>query len=339
MKKLLKHKLAFLTEHHALSKAVIDFQTCVDHPMLLVSQVQRSGGTLLSQLFDGHPELHAHPHELKIGRPDKTDWPQLNLADQRKLFDMVWEENTEFFLKNGYRKDIKGRKEKELFRALFLPSLMRSIFNKSLAAKSSGQLTQRQVLNAYFTAYFNGWVDNRNLWGEKKYVAAFVPSLSSKTASVSRFWTDYPDGKLIFLTRDPCSWYASATKYDAKKFSGLDQGFNEWMTSSESILEWRQKMPDQTMLYRFEDLVSRTEAVMRSICRHTGLTFCPALLEPTFNGRPIRASSSFTVENISHGVIAEAANRRQTLEPVIIEQIEQKSSALAGRLNAVLTEL
>ena len=53
------------------------YKSCVEHtrpvtsPLVLISQVQRSGGTLLSQLFDGHPELHAHPHELKIGYPTK----------------------------------------------------------------------------------------------------------------------------------------------------------------------------------------------------------------------------------------------------------------------------
>ena len=29
----------------------------VNVPLVLISQVQRSGGTLLSQLFDGHPEV------------------------------------------------------------------------------------------------------------------------------------------------------------------------------------------------------------------------------------------------------------------------------------------
>ena len=50
---------------------------------MLISQVQRSGGTLLSQLFDGHPEVHAHPHELYIGKPKKWDWPPLDLARAR----------------------------------------------------------------------------------------------------------------------------------------------------------------------------------------------------------------------------------------------------------------
>ena len=62
------------------------YQGCVEHirpvtcPLVLISQVQRSGGTLLSQLLDGHPELHAHPHELKIGYPTKYTWPRIDLG-------------------------------------------------------------------------------------------------------------------------------------------------------------------------------------------------------------------------------------------------------------------
>ena len=35
-------------------------------PFALISQIQRSGGSMLNQLFDGHPNVHAHPHELKF---------------------------------------------------------------------------------------------------------------------------------------------------------------------------------------------------------------------------------------------------------------------------------
>ena len=40
----------------------------VTEPLVLISQVQRSGGTLLSQLFDMHPQCHAHPDELAVRR-------------------------------------------------------------------------------------------------------------------------------------------------------------------------------------------------------------------------------------------------------------------------------
>ena len=36
----------------------------VHQPLILISEVQRSGGTLLSQLFDGHPQCFSHPEEI-----------------------------------------------------------------------------------------------------------------------------------------------------------------------------------------------------------------------------------------------------------------------------------
>ncbi|MCP4297315.1 MAG: hypothetical protein GY786_17065 [Proteobacteria bacterium] len=51
---------------------------------VLISQIQPSGGTPLSQLADGHPELDAHPDELKIGYPNKYTWPKLNIIDDPK---------------------------------------------------------------------------------------------------------------------------------------------------------------------------------------------------------------------------------------------------------------
>ena len=65
--------------------------TPVTVPLVLISQIQRSGGTLLSQLFDGHPEIHAHPSELMIGYPTKNNWPKLDLNDKpEQWFDILW---------------------------------------------------------------------------------------------------------------------------------------------------------------------------------------------------------------------------------------------------------
>jgi hypothetical protein len=37
----------------------------VDEPLVLISQIQRSGGTLLNQFFDGHPQVVA-PHNSVV---------------------------------------------------------------------------------------------------------------------------------------------------------------------------------------------------------------------------------------------------------------------------------
>src|SRR5919198_369926 len=72
-------RLDELEEYEALCRARLRHLVEVREPLVLVSQIQRSGGTLLSQLFDGHPQCHAHPGELHIGWPRKRYWPPLDL--------------------------------------------------------------------------------------------------------------------------------------------------------------------------------------------------------------------------------------------------------------------
>jgi hypothetical protein len=77
-------------------------------PLALISQIQRSGGTLLSQLFDGHSELHAHPHELKIGYPTKYTWPKLDLKDApNRWLETLFEYSVLSHFKKGYKKEKK----------------------------------------------------------------------------------------------------------------------------------------------------------------------------------------------------------------------------------------
>ena len=53
-----------------MNKIKINF---IDQPLILISQIQRSGGTLITQLFDSHKEIYAHPSELVLTNP-KWKW-------------------------------------------------------------------------------------------------------------------------------------------------------------------------------------------------------------------------------------------------------------------------
>ncbi len=44
-----------------LVQSVRRAQVPVNQPVALISQAPRSGGTLLRNLFDGHPQCHVHP--------------------------------------------------------------------------------------------------------------------------------------------------------------------------------------------------------------------------------------------------------------------------------------
>jgi len=82
-------------EYAALVHQRLEHVVPVTEPLVLCSQVQRSGGTLLSQLFDGHPECHAHPHEIKIGWPREANWPPLDLDRPEEWFERLFEKKAD----------------------------------------------------------------------------------------------------------------------------------------------------------------------------------------------------------------------------------------------------
>ena len=164
----------------------------VTSPLALISQVQRSGGTLLSQLFDGHPELHAHPHEMKIGYPTKDTWPQLDLNENpARWLEILFEYNVLNHLRKGYKKE---KKQDEAFLLLLLPSVQREIFMDNLGSVKSPTL--RDIFNAYMTSYFGAWLNNQNSFGHKKFITAFTPRLAMSKKNMESFFEIYPDGRL-----------------------------------------------------------------------------------------------------------------------------------------------
>ena len=185
----------------------------VSVPLALISQIQRSGGSMLSQLFDGHPQLHAHPHELKFGYPKKYIWPPIDLRDRPdRWFEILFEEIVVRHFRYGYKK-MEKYKDTSLF--IFLPSLQKGLFLKYL--ESIDNINHRDVFDAYMTSYFNAWVNNQNRHGSKKFITAFTPRLAFMETNMKSFFKVYPDGRLISVVRDPKNWFPSANRHQLEK--------------------------------------------------------------------------------------------------------------------------
>lgn len=307
-----RHQLSF----SYIRKYCVDHIETIDAPLLLISQIPRSGGSLLSQLFDGHPAALVHPHELKIGYPKNTDWPRFSENENpSELFAHLFEHNNIQFIQHGYYKG-KGKSKKHRF--YFIPSLQREIFLK--ICSSFMELTDRHILNAYFTSYFNTWLNYRGpLRG--KYVIAFAPWLANDPENVHGFFSTYPDGKMISILREPCSWYASTRKKSPQ--SSIDTLANKWNEAICAMLRNKKNNPSSIILLRFEDLVSDPKKTMLYICNHIGLDYLDILSTPTFNSEPISANSSFTVKE-DEGILKDVVSRKQYLDTNEIRFIEKE---------------
>jgi hypothetical protein len=268
----------------------------VTQPMMLCSQVQRSGGTLLARLFDGHPACFSHPYELKWGRPRKWEWPQLDLSPSipvDRLFAQLRESWPRKFAVSGYQKYSRWtyRQQPELVRRypfVFDAALQRTVFAHLLSQQPPR--SQRDALNAYLTSLFNAWLDYQNLYRvPKQWVTAFVPRLIMEPGSIERFFADYPDGLLVSLVRDPHAWLSSI---DPQGVRDTQLALHVWMKSTEASVRAHARHSDKVIVLIFDDLVERTEAVMRTLCRRMGIAFQEVLLEPTYNSMPVLSDSS-----------------------------------------------
>ena len=305
----------------------------ITSPLALISQIQRSGGSLLSQLFDGHPEVHAHPHELKIGNPKKYIWPEIDLKDDPEhWFEILFEDIVVRHMRYGYK---KMEKYTDTLLFIFLPALQREIFLKYLDSVKAN--TIRDVFDAYMTSYFGAWVNNQNLLGQKKFVTAFTPRLATLKENTKSYFDIYPDGRLISVIRDPKNWFPSAVRHNLEKYGDVSQALNQWNESARGMLWNKERYGDRVCIINFEDLIKRTEAVMRYLAEFLNIQFDEILVTPTFNKTPIKPNTSFKLED--PGVMVSVLKRYNTLRQEELKVIDEMTGALYAKVLDVVTSI
>jgi hypothetical protein len=258
----------------------------VTSPLVLISQIRGSGGSFLNQLFDGHPELHVHPHELMIGYPEKGIWPEIDLSDRpENWFGILSGDISSKYNQEGY---VKGKENKETFPFVFIPALQKKIFLDYMDSVQS--ITARDVFDGYLTSYFGAWLNNQNYNDQKTFVTAYSSRLASMKENMEFFFETYPDGRLISLVRDPKTWLLFARIRWPERYEDVEAALNQWNEWAQAMLWNKDKYGDSVCFIKFEDLVSKTEAVMRYLADFLGIEFDDILLVPTFNKLPIKVN-------------------------------------------------
>jgi hypothetical protein len=233
---------------------------------------------------------------------------------------MLFEHDVITHFKSGYEKD---QRECRTFAFIFPPALQRKLFLGCLTGRVN--TTARDILDAYMTSYFVAWLNNINIRGEKKYITAFTPRLSVHQESIRSFFKTYPDGRLISLVRDPRNWYPSARGHETakKKYHDICKAIDQWNEGADAMIRNKLEFAERVCLLQFEDLVSKTETVMRYLARFLEIDFDPILLTPTFNKIPILANTSFRHEKGQ--IQAGTLSRHRLLTAEEVELIEKRS--------------
>jgi sulfotransferase family protein len=311
-----------LDEYKTLLSTLSYRTAAVEAPLVLITQAPRSGGTLLMRLFDGHPQCLAIPHELATMLPSALPLPREAAAAWKRLehpMHATW-------FTGGLRAG-KGQLSEDTTRYRFLlpPLLQRRLFEQRLS--EARPESDRAVLDCYLTSYFNAWLDY-HLPPEPRLVTGFEPSAIAQPQRLRCFRELYPDGWIVSVVRDPKSWIVSAARRNAR-YRDRVVAIATWRDAVESALALREERPDAVAIVPFESLVGDTEPAMRALAGFLGLEFAPELLEPTFNGQPTRANSSFPVAEA--GVIGAPLGRREQLPAEEAAELDRELGELHAR--------
>jgi hypothetical protein len=225
-------------------------------PVALISQIQRSGGSLLSQLFDGHSEIYAHPDELMIGHPKKYIWPHF----------------------------------------MFLPYLQKIIFLQYLGSIESITQRDifNAYMTSYFGAWLNhqnNYGPKKFVTGFTPRLAMVQESIELffSVYPDGRLISIIRDPKNWFPS-------AHRHRDKKKKYENIESASRQWAENAKAMVKNKEKYGHRVCIIRFENLISDIESVMRHLANFLNIEFDDILLTPTFNKSPITANTSFNAE-------------------------------------------
>ena len=238
----------------------------VDQPLFLISQAQRSGGTLLLRLFDGHPECHVVPFQLR-GVDDAREASPSTLGEAWR---MLWDPEAGASLRAGPPPEEERRPRRRghvLVRARAGAPARRSSTpaparTPTRPCATSSTATSPRTSTAGATT--------RTWRAEKRWLVGFEPGVARSLAR--RTW------RCATSTRTASSSRSSATRGRGTRprSAGSRAGPNARQRSRTGARSARArsnggakrgKQQREVRVIRFESLLSETEETMRRIAR------------------------------------------------------------------------
>lgn len=253
-----------------------------DFTLVMISAMYENGGNTTQRFLDGHPELFSYPFESQPGTkyvrdyltslfPVKYRWPVFPLSQSpAQDYETIIDEECKVRLKTpqsskfrDYPIQMNDQERKEHF----------------LAALGDKPCTRAHLMEAFFRASATAWKDYRDSGREWVYVG-YSPII---VVDADKIVTDYANGHVLHIVRNPWSAYAD-TKKRAVPLS-LAHYLTGWCLNQQSALTFRALYPDRVHVLRFEDIVVDPVTVLSSFLAKIGVGSSESLSRPTWNSQ------------------------------------------------------
>jgi len=291
---------------------------------IYIGAINRSGGSLLTRLFDGHPEVASYP--LEISFPINTNYypwvaklsgdtafiPTYNKDLNDKVFDILNIESIkpkEQHVWGKERSDPVGVRKNYIEKVFYGAVKTDFDFEKYVNEIKEESINANNINDLYdlkAKAYFNAW-DNGKHAGTLDYVITH-DSNGLFLSNTDKFFDDFSDSFFIHPIRNITGYIASEKTRITRRFYGskrfavsmpnifvkkfrsydIEALIRCWMVSVTRAVIMQEKygVNGRFLVYRYENLISDTSVTMKSICKRIGLKFNHDLLDPTIMGKP-----------------------------------------------------
>jgi hypothetical protein len=284
-------------------------------PIFFIMGRPRSGTTLLSTLFDAHPNVKIPP-EFPIMLPLYQRFRKVKNWDEaaiRQFVGFIFQHNV------------------FIHRTLENLKIDREEFTAGLL-KMQGKGTIRDFLKAVNASGYSLFPKEEILMiGDKNPVYSIY---------TKRFMKIFPDARFVCIIRDYRDNFVSMRKLADLKLEApsLVLQVYRWKYVARLFLACREKHPDRFHLIRYEDLVEKPETVMQDICAFLGLPYEPSVFD--FHRKKEETMKTYNNPLIErfHGSLMNPVNKsrmdqwKTSLTPAKVAMADQVAGRYADRL-------
>lgn len=279
-------------------------------PMFFIMGRPRSGTTLLSTLFDAHPNVKIPP-EFPILLPLYQRFRKIKYWDRSAILSFV-----EFIFQHNVF----------IHRTLENLKIDREAFTRDLLTLEGKGNIRDFLIRVNYNGYSLFPKEEILLVGDKNPVYSIY---------TSRFLKIFPEAKFICILRDYRDNFVSMRKLADLKLEApiLPLQVYRWKYVVRHFLKCREKYPDRVKIIRYEDLVTKQQEMIPELCRYLGIPFEPSVFDfhrkqeetiKTYNNPLIERFHGSLMKPINTGRM-ELFKKEMTAEEIAL------ADAIAGR--------
>ena len=297
---------------------------------IFIGGINRSGGSLLARLFDGHPDVGSYPREINFpldneiypifesytGNP--VEVPSFCSIGEEDVFEKICfpKEKPKVGLKWGKEtSDAIGVRKNYLEKVFYGKVKTDFDFDKFIRLFNDYRKKAKTISDLYdakHKAYFLAW-DNGKYGQNMKYVV-WHASTGFYLKNIDKFFEEFKNSTFIYPLRDVMGYIASEKTRLARRYYGsrrftypkfpnilvktfrnydLQAQIRAWMVAITRVMLLQEKydVHGRFIVYSNENLLNDTEGTMKVLCKKIGLDFHPILLNPTIADMPWKGNS------------------------------------------------